>query len=90
MKGALTICQVSERLASYADHLKTLGLDVEEKQVRDVASCVVFIDPNEWEFHASIFDDSRPMFESDDIRRRTDAAAWAYLVACALYDGVQS
>lgn len=90
MKGVLTIRQVGERLLSYADHLSSIGLEAEADEVDEVASDIACEPREDWAFHADVIDSHRSVDDDEETRDRTDAAVWAYLVACALYDGVQS
>lgn len=88
--GALTIRQVSERLSSYATHLASIGLCAEADEVANVSVDVMFEPTADWAFHADVIDSHRSVDDDEETRDRTDASVWAYLVACALYDGVQS
>ena len=77
MKVGAKVHDVSERLVAYGDHLVTLGLEGEALDVYAVSELVFFDDRREWTAQAA--EESRSV-----------AVAWAYVVACALYDGVQS
>lgn len=86
----LSTRQISERLVSYAEHLESLGLVAEADETRDIADSILFESPDEWDFHADVIDSHRCVDDDEETRDRTDASAWAYLVACALLEGVQS
>lgn len=88
--GALTVREISKRLASYACGLSLAGLEAEADEVSNISVDIVFESREDWGFHADVIDCHRSVDDDEETRDRTDAAIWAYLVACALYDGVQS
>ena len=77
MTPGARVRDVSERLIAYGDHLVTLGLEGDALDVYAVSELIFFDDRREWIAQAAS--------ESHCI-----AVSWAYVVACALYDEVQS
>lgn len=88
--GALTVRDISKRLASYACGLSSIGLEAEADEVSNVSVDIMFEPVDDWDFHADVIDSHRSVDDDEETRDRTDAQVWAYLVACALHSGVQS